>query len=102
MTERPSQDPVAPQGNRQAALGFIILFTLLSGLPLTNLYWAIREGRIYHAGRSWSRWVMRSENPGFFWYDVITSLLLLGFLSFLTLLMLGHWISGVRRAFAKR
>ncbi|MBJ7413823.1 MAG: hypothetical protein JHD15_26210 [Phenylobacterium sp.] len=63
-----------------AAIPGLPLMGGLIGMPLWNLYNAATQGRTYHlSGRSrFATWVEASQQPFFFWYDVITSLLWLG------------------------
>lgn len=73
------------------ALKYGILMTLFlmgaAGFVLWNVFQAARDGRILHTGKiSKTEWVALREHPGFFWYDVVTSLmflLVLGWLMFM-------------------
>ena len=72
-------------------LKYGMLMTLLlvgmASFVLWNLFQAASDGRILHTGKvSKTEWVALREHPGFFWYDVITSLgflLVLGWLLFM-------------------
>jgi len=78
MPEAPELTGHALRKARKTAVPITLVLAGIGGFPLWNLFLAASESRILHTGRySKSRWVVLAEDPGFFWYDVITSLALL-------------------------
>lgn len=80
MSEGSEPNKIPRENLMMAAIPGLPLMGGLIGMPLWNLYNAAIRGRIYHlSGRSgFATWVDASQRPFFFWFDVVTSLLLLG------------------------